>query len=187
MKNKNLIILYKEVGKDPVLMKIENSLEEKEKLVGGKIEVIPFENILICCNEDLQVNKIKPNIAFKFSSIYGNCFVIAEDEYTGEFKSLAKDEAIKYYSFLKKNSFSYENCDENGRILSRAEISKKRRNEKLKWKYKKGQERTYTKDNERIEKKYTENSENQKLEEKNIYTNKFTKKHRRRRKIDFRS
>ena len=46
-KNKKLKIVYKEVGKDPVVMEIDDTLEAKQKLVGGLIEVVPYKDNLL--------------------------------------------------------------------------------------------------------------------------------------------
>ena len=50
--NKKIRILYKEVGKETQIMFIDNTLEVKQKLVGGLIEVVPYEDVLIICNEE---------------------------------------------------------------------------------------------------------------------------------------
>ena len=42
-KEKFLKILYKQVGELPRVMKIENTLETKQELVGGLIKVVPYK------------------------------------------------------------------------------------------------------------------------------------------------
>ena len=40
--SKKLKILYKEVGKEPIETYVEDTLEAKQSLVDGLIEVVPF-------------------------------------------------------------------------------------------------------------------------------------------------
>ena len=58
-KEKFLKILYKQVGELPKVMKIENTLEAKQEVVGGLIEVIPYKDALIICNEEAKTLKKK--------------------------------------------------------------------------------------------------------------------------------
>lgn len=132
MEDKKIVIIYKEVGKEPVPMKIENSLKEKERLVGGKLKVMGFEDIYVCCNEEFQKKTIRPNITYKFGSICGDFFVTNKEKESNELKSLTKEQAIEYYLYLKRNGISYDNCDENGKILTRFERRRKKQQEKFK-------------------------------------------------------
>ena len=60
-----LKILYKEVGKRPKPMEIEDTLEAKQKLVGGLIEVVPYiDNMLLICNEEGK--KMKKSFYLKY-------------------------------------------------------------------------------------------------------------------------
>lgn len=93
MENK-IRILYKEVGKMPIEMFIEDKLEVLQKLVGGYIEVAPLtNNIDIVCNEEGKLMLLKPNINLDYDVIVGNIFFVSFDE-EGNFKSLT-DEQIK--------------------------------------------------------------------------------------------
>ena len=42
-----IIILFKEVGKEPVLQKIKNGIEHFEELLGGEIEKLKYDEITI--------------------------------------------------------------------------------------------------------------------------------------------
>lgn len=87
-KEKFLRILYKKVGDLPIEMKIENSLEEKQKLVDGLIEVIPYKDVLLICNEEGKLLNLDPNLIFDFDYIAGNCFAVGDDYQNAGFKSL---------------------------------------------------------------------------------------------------
>ena len=45
-KEKELRILLKRFGRDPEVKVIENTLKAKQLLVGGLIEVIPYDDLL---------------------------------------------------------------------------------------------------------------------------------------------
>ena len=121
--NKKIRILYKEVGKEPQIMFIENTLEEKQKLVGGLIEVVPYEDVLIICNEEGKILNMPPNLVFEYDYIAGNCFVIGDDYKNADFKSLTDEEIIKYREELKKRSFNFKQYE---RTQERLHSSKKK-------------------------------------------------------------
>jgi hypothetical protein len=109
-----VIIVYKEVGKDPEFRKIKNSIAEFEKLVNGKITTIHFEDIEIIYKKDS--NNLRPNIYIKPDflgiglSIRGNLFVINKND--DSFSTLNKEQAIKCREMLIRKSFNYKNSDE---------------------------------------------------------------------------
>lgn len=113
MDNKEVIILYKEVGKKPELRKTENKIEVFENLVGGKIEEITYEDIVIIARKDRK--NLQPNIyvAGKFldigSSIRGTVVIVNKD--SNSFIKLSKEQAVKYAIFLERASFNCENLD----------------------------------------------------------------------------
>lgn len=101
-------VLYKEVGKEPEVKIIENTLEAKQRLVGGLIEVVSYEDVLLICNEEGKILNMPPNLVFDYDYIAGNCFVIGDDYETGDFKSLTDEEILKYREDLKRHSFNYK-------------------------------------------------------------------------------
>ena len=121
--NKKIRILYKEVGKEPQIMFIENTLEAKQKLVGGLIEVVPYEDVLIICNEEGKLLNMPPNLVFEYDYIAGNCFVIGDDYKNADFKSLTDEEILKYREDLKKRSFNFKQYE---RTQERLHSSKKK-------------------------------------------------------------
>ena len=121
--NKKIRILYKEVGKEPQIMFIDNTLEVKQKLVGGLIEVVPYEDVLIICNEEGKLLNMPPNLVFEYDYIAGNCFVIGDDYKNADFKSLTDEEILKYREDLRKRSFNFKQYE---RTQERLHSSKKK-------------------------------------------------------------
>ena len=98
-------ILFKEVGKPCEVKEIENKLEAMQELVGGLIEVVPFDDVLLICNEEGKLMDLEPNLLFDFDYIAGNCFLVGDDFENGDFKSLTDDEIAKYEIELNKHNF----------------------------------------------------------------------------------
>lgn len=121
--NKKIRILYKEIGKDPQIMFIDNTLEAKQKLVGGLIEVVPYDDVLIICNEEGKLLNMPPNLVFEYDYIAGNCFVIGDDYKNADFKSLTDEEILRYREDLKKRSFNFKQYE---RTQERLHSSKKK-------------------------------------------------------------
>ena len=116
--NKKLRILYKEVGKEAIETYVENTLKAKQNLVGGLIEIVPFEDVLLVCNEEGKLLNLKPNLLFDYDYIAGNCFVIGDDYQNADFRSLTDDEIQKYKIELEKYSLKYS---ENSLIDERSD------------------------------------------------------------------
>lgn len=101
-------VLYKKVGENPVVKIIEASLKAKQELVGGLIEVVPYEDVLIICNEEGKILNMPPNVVFDYDYIAGDFFVIGDDYKNGDFKSLTKEEIEYYKKDLEKRAFKYQ-------------------------------------------------------------------------------
>ena len=107
-----LKILYKEVGKRPKPIEIEDTLEAKQKLVGGLIEVVPYiDNMLLICNEEGKILNMPANLVFDNDYIAGNCFVVGDDFENEGFKSLTVDEIRTARKDLLNRSVQYENVN----------------------------------------------------------------------------
>lgn len=104
---KKLKILYKKIGREPVVMEIEDTLEKKQELVGGLIEVIPYNDKLIVCNEEGKIMNLKPNVIFDYDYIAGNFFVVNDDYKNAGFKSLKNYEIEEIKKDLNKYSVKY--------------------------------------------------------------------------------
>lgn len=114
MKEKFLRILYKQVGELPRVMKIENTLKARQKLVGDIIRVIPYKDVLLLCNEEGKKLNMDINLIFDYDYIAGDCFAVGDNYKNADFKSLTEqqieeltkdfiDKSIKKYNVSKKN------------------------------------------------------------------------------------
>ena len=103
-----LKILYKEVGKLPEVIEIEDTLEAKQKLVNGLIEVVPYiDDMLLICNEEGKILKMHPNLDFTYDYIAGNCCVVGDDFENAGFRSLTDEEIKNANNDLSKRMFKY--------------------------------------------------------------------------------
>lgn len=108
-----LKILFKEVGKRPKVMEIDDTLEAKQKLVGGLIEVVHYkDNMLLICNEEGKNLQMPPNLKFENTYILGDCFVIGDDYKNSGFKSLSIEEIRTARKDLLERAVKYESIKE---------------------------------------------------------------------------
>ena len=108
-KENQIRILLKRVGKKPLVKVINNTLEEKQKLVGGLIEVVDYdEGNLIIANEEGKVDGLKPNLGFDLDYIAGDCFFIGDDYKNSGFKSLSLEDCERICKEIKNKSFVYD-------------------------------------------------------------------------------
>ena len=128
--NNTIVIIYKEVGKDPIFRKVENSIKSFETILGGEIEVIPYDDFVIICRKNrdsLKANIYINNIGF---SIRGNIILVKKVD--DKFVSLNREQAIKYGVFITQQSFNYKHFDENGKYLTNKELKRRYREKKIK-------------------------------------------------------
>lgn len=104
--NEKLKIFYKKVAETPEVMMIEDTLEEKQKLVGGLIEVVSYdEDIVLVCNEEGKILNMQPNLLFDYDYIAGNCFFVGDDFENSGFKSLTDEQIEKLKEIIKERDF----------------------------------------------------------------------------------
>jgi len=107
-KKDELRIVLKKVGEEPEIMNIENTLEAKQKLVGGWIEVVTVtDDILLVCNEEGKLDNLDPNLLFDYDYIAGDCFFIGDDYKNGDFKSLTDEQIEEVKEICKNREFVY--------------------------------------------------------------------------------
>ena len=107
--NSKITVLLLKPGEVAKEVKIDNTLEAHQKIVGGYIEVcMPFEdNAAIICSEEGKIENLPYCRAIYASDgriddvIAGNFFIASTDCYTGEFKSLSPELMKKYKKLFK--------------------------------------------------------------------------------------
>lgn len=115
MNNKNeIVVIYKEVGKKPELKKIQNELNAFKNLLGGKLDYIQYKDITIIARKNRK--RLQPNIYLNTTmlnirerNVRGNIIVTGSEN--GKFKSLTKEQAMRYRRFLQEESFNYNSFD----------------------------------------------------------------------------
>lgn len=81
MRKKEITVIYKEPGRDPVEVTVPNELRQFQSMVGGYIETIPYtKEILILCDEQGKL-KMKPaNIKLRGDFVVGPIVFLGVDE-----------------------------------------------------------------------------------------------------------
>ena len=111
---KKLKVIFKEVEKDPVVMEIDDTLEAKQKLVGGLIEIVPYkDDLLLVCNEEGKITNLKPNLQFDYDYIAGNCFIVGDDYENSGFKSIEESQVEDIKKDLEDRTIVIEELEED--------------------------------------------------------------------------
>ena len=106
-KKEELKIVLKKVGKEPEIMNIENTLEAKQELVGGLIQISSVtEEILLVCDEEGKLKNLPPNLLFDYDYIAGDCFFIGDDYDNADFKSLTDEQIEEVKEICKKRKIN---------------------------------------------------------------------------------
>ena len=120
--NEFLVGVYKEVGKNPDVIKIKNQKAYLEKLLDGEYANQDYDDYTILYKKDCD-NLLANIYIDQYSkigiSLKGKVFAIGKDE-KGNLKSLTKEQARKCITFFLRESFNYKNFDENGRYLPKS-------------------------------------------------------------------
>ena len=105
-KKEDLKIVLKKVGEEPKVMNIENTLDAKQKLVDGLIEIARVsEDILLVCNEEGKLENLQPNLVFDYDYIAGDCFFVGDDYDNGDFKSLTDKQIEEVKDICSKRQY----------------------------------------------------------------------------------
>lgn len=102
-----LNIIYKEAGSEPVIMKIEDTLENYQKLVGGYIELVALDDKAeLVLNEEGKVLGLPMNGFFSSNGkvvdhIAGDYFIVGVED---DFVSLTDDQIEKYLEMAKEGN-----------------------------------------------------------------------------------
>lgn len=73
------VIIKKPKEKYGIFTDIPNELETLQKIVGGYIEVAPYHNALIICNENGKILNLPKNINYEYDYIAGTIIVCGHD------------------------------------------------------------------------------------------------------------
>ena len=65
---------------------------------------MPYNDVLIICNEEGKILNLKPNLIFDYDYIAGDCFLVGDDYLHGDFKSLTSEQIEKYTKELIQKS-----------------------------------------------------------------------------------
>lgn len=109
---RKLDVLYIEPNKLPVKKTINNTLEDKQKLVNGRIEYTYLQNcddVAIVCNEESKILGLPFNRDIGHDIIAGNFFIVGDDPELGEDRSLTQDQIDKYTKYFGKESIEKTN------------------------------------------------------------------------------
>lgn len=129
MSKEFLVGLYKEVGKNPDIIKIKNQKDYLERLVDGEYTTLDYDDYVIIYkkkSENLLANVYVDRYSKIGISIKGKIFIVGKDE-KGNFISLNKNQLFRCTNFLVKESFNYKNFDEHGRYIPRSKRNNSRR------------------------------------------------------------
>lgn len=91
----------------PEEIELEDSLEAKQKLVGGYIECVNFHkdnNVIFICNEEGKINGMPLNRDIGHDIIAGPFLILGDDYENGGFKSLTDNQIMHYKKVFDKNS-----------------------------------------------------------------------------------
>ena len=108
MSNRIRVIIV-EPNKEPYTAKIRNTLEEKQKIVGGLIEFVELEhNVDLICNEENKILNLDFNRIIKNDIVCGT-FIIAGQK-NGYSISLSRKQVQKYKKefALKKHKLAID-------------------------------------------------------------------------------
>lgn len=108
-KEKNIKVLIVEPKKEPYVKEIDNTLEEKQKIVGGLIEFVELEETVdLICNDEGKMNNLEMNRIITNDIICGTFIICGQKD--GDSISLTDEKIEKYkkYFNLKVHSVPIE-------------------------------------------------------------------------------
>ena len=118
---RTLDVLHIKPNELPVKKTINNTLEAKQKLVGGLIEYTYMSNcddIAIVCNEESKILGLPINRDIGHDIITGDFFIVGDDPELGEDRSLTEEQIDKYTKMFGKESIEKTNKRANEILLN---------------------------------------------------------------------
>jgi len=116
---RKLNALLVEPNKLPKRITINNSLEEKQKIVGGDIEYAYLQDnndVVLICNEEGKILGLPFNRDIGYDVIAGNFLIVGDDPEIGEDRSLTEEQIEKYAKMFDEISIKKTN-EKISRIL----------------------------------------------------------------------
>lgn len=101
--NRYIEVLYKMPNEKAKRIRIENTLEDMQKLVKGYLEILRYNDVFIVCNKERNEKKIEPNIVLENNMIFGSFFLVGDDSRNADFISLKEGQFRKYKREMSKN------------------------------------------------------------------------------------
>ena len=88
-----LNVVIKDPGKEPFIKRIEDDLTTYQEILGGMMEMVPFEKgQVLLCNDEGKLKGLEPNLILPSGDIIvGTVIIVGTDE--EEFRSLTDEEA----------------------------------------------------------------------------------------------
>lgn len=102
-------VLIVEPNELPYEKEIPNTLEAKQEIVGGYIEVTSLLNddsVSIICNEEGKIDGLPLNRDIGYDIIAGTFIIAGDDHENGEFTSLTDNQIKKYKEIFGKESIA---------------------------------------------------------------------------------
>ena len=112
----------------PKVVEIPNTLKSFQAQVNGKIAVsylLKDNDICLICNDEGKFNLSKPNRSIGNDIIYDNFLIVGDDYVKGDFKSLTKEQILKYQKLFDKDSITRTQSKINARKLVNAIFSRR--------------------------------------------------------------
>ena len=109
---RNIRALLVEPNELPKEVMIKNSLEAKQKLVGGNIEYTSREyypDVIFICNEEGKILGLPLNRDIGGDIIAGSFLIVGDDPEIGEDRSLTDDQIKKYQDVFNEKSIEDTN------------------------------------------------------------------------------
>ncbi len=112
----------------PKVVEIPNTLKSFQAQVNGKIAVsylLKDDDVCLICNDEGKFNLSKPNRSIEHDIIYDNFLIVGDDYVKGDFKSLTKEQILKYQKLFDKDSITRTQSKINARKLVNAIFSRR--------------------------------------------------------------
>ena len=89
-------VLYKKSGQAPEVRIIDNIFKLKKAIIKRNLDIIPYKNLYIICNNENLRKYMPSNIVLTFKNIKGDLILVDIDKNKREFKSLSQEDIIWY-------------------------------------------------------------------------------------------